>query len=54
MSDEEYKTYKEKWNGYHCGPQHYYGCGNYYDRDCNDWRKPNAENKNESSTDKIK
>jgi hypothetical protein len=62
MSDEEYKNYKEKWNGYNCGPQHYYGCGNHYNNDCNDWRNPkngpskNTEGKsenNESSTDKT-
>ena len=62
MSEEEYKNYKEKWNGYNRGPQHYYGCGNHYNYDCNDWSNPKTDSsanakgnkeQNESSTDKT-
>lgn len=43
MSEEEYKNYKEKWHGHHCGPNHFHGHFHRY----------NYESKQESKTDKT-
>lgn len=58
MSEEEYKNYKEKWNGYNCGPQHYYGCGGYHQYNCDPKTDPstNAQDtkeKTETKNDKT-
>jgi len=49
MSEEDYKNYKDKWNGNNCGPQRYYGCGGSHNYNC----ETKQENKTEVKNDKT-